>query len=66
MPERQPLRGPALFVASLLFLVGSIAFIVGGLFLLGRDSIGGGLCLLASVLAFGFLLNVLSRTPGSS
>jgi hypothetical protein len=66
MPEKQPLRGPAVFVASLLFLVGAITFIVGGLRLLGGDSMGGGLCLLASVLAFGFLLNALSRTTGSS
>ena len=66
MPEKRPLGGPALLVSSLLFLLGLIAFIIGVLRILDRDSIGGGLCLLTAAFAFGFLLLALSRTPGNS
>jgi hypothetical protein len=65
MPEKPPLRGPSLLVASLLFLVGVIALVGGLLYTLGGDSMGGALDLIAAATAFGLLLSVLSKNSGS-
>lgn len=64
MSERQPIRGPALLVASLLFLTGAIAFVLGGMSsLVNGVTPGGALHFLVSVVAFGWLLHVLTKKP---